>query len=109
MFRIHEEGHGAAWGGWPPWGSGEIRDRRVLGGGGKPRQGSISVAVLLVLVLVLGPAGSAEPRTPKPVKVLPRSSVFFLPFPTHTGFSGEQQHSSAPGCDQQPQSSSYLV
>lgn len=41
------------------------------------RQGTIKAAALLVLFLVLGPAGPAEPRTPKPVKVFPGAMCSF--------------------------------
>ena len=45
------------------------------------RQGTITAAALLVLFLVLGPAGPAEPRTPKPVKVFPGAVFFCLSSP----------------------------
>lgn len=51
-----------------------------------PRQGSISAAVPPVLSLVLGPAGPAEPRTPKPVKLLPGAACSFCLSPPLLGF-----------------------
>lgn len=50
-----------------------------------PRQGSVSTAVPLVLFLVLGPAGPAEPRTPKPVKALPGAACSFCCSPPLLG------------------------
>ena len=62
------------WGGLQ-WGSGDIRGRSVPGGRGTPRQESLGAAVPLVLSLVLGPAGPANPRTPSPGRLI--SPVFF--------------------------------
>lgn len=52
------------------------------------RQGSINAAVPLVLFLLLGPAGPAEPRTPKPVKVFPGLVCSFVPPHPYLVFCG---------------------